>query len=107
VVFYLILGMFMETLSMMVATVPIITPSMIAAGFDPVWLGIFIVVMMEIALITPPVGLNIFVVQGVRKKGRIEDVFVGALPFVAMMLVFVMLLYLFPQIVLALPEAVR
>jgi len=107
VVFYLILGMFMETLSMMVATVPIVTPIMVAAGFDPIWLGIFIVVMMEIALITPPVGLNIFVVQGVRKKGRIEDVFVGALPFVAMMLVFVMLLYLFPQIVLALPEAVR
>lgn len=107
VVFYLILGMFMETLSMMVATVPIVTPIMVAAGFDPVWTGIFIVVMMEVALITPPVGLNIFVVQGVRKRGKIEDVFIGSLPFVAAMLAFIFLIYFVPSIVTWLPQLGR
>ena len=61
VVFYLILGCFMETLSMMITTIPIIAPIMIALGYDPVWLGILIIVLVEAALITPPVGLNLFV----------------------------------------------
>ena len=61
---YLILGMFMESLSMMIATVPIITPVVIAMGFDPVWFGILMMVLLETVLITPPVGLNLFIVQG-------------------------------------------
>ncbi|WP_424980125.1 TRAP transporter large permease [Leisingera sp. S232] len=103
VLFYFILGMFMETLSMMVASVPIIAPIMVQAGFDPVWCGIVIVLLMEIALITPPVGLNLFVVQSVRKRGPVEDVIFGALPFMLIMLLFVGILYLFPQIVLFIP----
>jgi len=78
VVFYFILGMFMETLSMMVATVPIISPIMFKAGYDPVWFGIVIIVLMELAMITPPVGINLYVVQGLRKRGRIDDVIIGA-----------------------------
>lgn len=104
VVFYFILGMFMETLSMMVASVPIIAPIMVQAGFDPVWCGIVIVLLMEIALITPPVGLNLFVVQSVRRRGYVEDVIVGALPFMLVMLAFVGILYLWPQIALFLPN---
>ncbi len=69
IVFYLILGMFMETLSMMVATVPIIAPIMFKAGFDPIWFGIIIIILMELAMITPPVGINLYVVQGLRKRG--------------------------------------
>lgn len=107
VVFYLILGMFMETLSMMVASVPIIAPILVAAGFDPVWCGIVVVILMEIALITPPVGLNLFVVQSVRGRGRILDVILGALPFVAIMVVFVFVLYAFPQLALGLPQMMR
>ncbi|MFL5314516.1 MAG: TRAP transporter large permease, partial [Microvirga sp.] len=81
VMFYFVLGMFMETLSMMVATVPIIAPIMFKAGFDPVWFGIIIILLMELAMITPPVGINLYVVQGLRKRGRIDDVIIGASPF--------------------------
>ncbi len=66
ILFYLVLGMFMETLSMMVATVPIIVPVLVQAGFDPIWLGILIVLLMETAMITPPVGIDLYVVQGLR-----------------------------------------
>ncbi|HRL22293.1 MAG TPA: TRAP transporter large permease, partial [Alcaligenes sp.] len=74
VVFYLVLGCFMETLSMMITTIPIVAPIMIALGFDPIWLGIAIIILVEVALITPPVGLNLFVVQSLRKSGSMNDV---------------------------------
>ena len=92
VIFYFILGMFMETLSMMVATVPIIAPIMIKAGYDPVWFGIMIIILMELAMITPPVGINLYVVQGLRKRGRIDDVIIGASPFVITMLLMLLIL---------------
>ena len=72
VVFYLVLGCFMETLSMMITTIPIVAPIMIGLGYDPIWLGIVIIVLVEAALITPPVGLNLFVVQSLRKSGSHE-----------------------------------
>jgi C4-dicarboxylate transporter DctM subunit len=104
VIFYLILGMFMETLSMMVATVPIIAPLLISAGFNPVWFGILIVVLMETAMITPPVGINLYVVQGLRKRGRIDDVIIGTAPFVLTMLGMIVALILWPDIALWLPQ---
>jgi C4-dicarboxylate transporter, DctM subunit len=103
VIFYFILGMFMETLSMMVATVPIIAPIMFKAGFDPVWFGILIIILMELAMITPPVGINLYVVQGLRKRGKIDDVIIGASPFVITMLLMIVVLSLWPQIALWLP----
>nr|WP_297456621.1 TRAP transporter large permease [uncultured Halomonas sp.] len=105
VVFYLVLGCFLETLSMMIATVPIVVPMVVQFGFDPVWFGIFLVIMMEISLITPPVGMNLYVVQGVRGKGPITDVMLGSLPFLAIMLAFVLLIILWPEMVLWLPNA--
>jgi C4-dicarboxylate transporter DctM subunit len=104
VLFYLILGMFMETLSMMVATVPIITPLIIALGFDPVWFGVLIMLLIETAMITPPVGINLFIVQGVRGRGQLHDVMLGALPFVGSLAVMIVLLIIFPEIALWLPE---
>ena len=92
VIFYFILGMFMETLSMMVATVPIIAPIMFKAGYDPVWFGIIIIILMELAMITPPVGINLYVVQGLRKRGKIDDVIIGASPFVITMLLMLVIL---------------
>src|SRR3546814_16415271 len=77
VVFYLILGCFMETLSMMITTIPIVAPVMFGLGFDPVWFGIVIIIMIEMALITPPVGLNLFVVQSLRTSGTLNDVIAG------------------------------
>jgi tripartite ATP-independent transporter DctM subunit len=104
VFFYLILGMFMETLSMMVATVPIIAPIMIKAGYDSVWFGIIIIILMELAMITPPVGINLYVVQGLRKKGKIDDVIIGAAPFVVTMMLMILILSVWPQIALWLPR---
>ncbi|MGS1118509.1 TRAP transporter large permease [Castellaniella sp. UC4442_H9] len=104
VIFYLILGCFMETLSMMITTIPIVAPIMIGLGFDPVWLGIVIIIMVETALITPPVGLNLFVVQSLRTKGSMNDVMIGSLPFVIMLLLMVGMLSLAPDLALWLPK---
>jgi len=107
IIFYLILGMFMETLSMLLTTVPIVFPIAVKMGFDPVWFGILVTVLMEAALITPPIGVNLYVVQGVRTNGGpFNDVAYGALPFVLMMLVLITLLMVFPQIALYLPTLV-
>lgn len=104
VLFYLVMGCFLETLSMMVGTIPIVMPIVVHLGIDPVWFGIFLVIMMELALITPPVGMNLYVVQGVRGRGELADVYRGILPFVAAMLVMVGLIILWPGIVTFLPE---
>ena len=105
VVFYLLLGMFMDVMSMMVATVPITFPIVVALGIDPIWFGIFIVLMCELGLITPPVGMNLFVVQGIRPdKGTIRDAIVGAFPYVLILLAFTGLLIAFPSIVTWLPR---
>ena len=103
--FYLVLGMFMDVLSMMVATIPITFPIVLALGIDPVWFGIFIVLMCEMGLITPPVGMNLFVVHGIRPdSGSIRDAIVGALPYVLILIAFAFLLIAFPAIVTWLPS---
>jgi C4-dicarboxylate transporter, DctM subunit len=104
VLFYLVLGCFMETLSMMITTIPVVAPVMAALGFDPVWVGVVVVIMVEVALITPPVGLNLFVVQSIRKGGSMNTVIAGALPFVLCMLALIGLLYAFPDLALAVPR---
>lgn len=105
VIFYILLGMFMDAMSMLVLTVPIALPMVVAVGIDPIWFGIFIVVMCEIALITPPVGMNLFVVQGLRKdSGSFNDVVSGTLPYVFIMVGFTALLILWPEVALWLPE---
>jgi TRAP-type C4-dicarboxylate transport system permease large subunit len=95
----------METLSMMVATVPIVAPIMFKAGYDPIWFGILIIILMETAMITPPVGINLYVVQGLRSRGRIDDVIIGAAPFVITMLVMIAILSYWPNLALWLPRA--
>ena len=104
IVFYLILGCFMETLSMLITTAPIITPIIIGLGYDPVWFGILLMVMLETALITPPIGVNLYVVQGVRGRGSMNDIMVGIIPFVLTMFVMLALLVAFPDIALWLPN---
>jgi C4-dicarboxylate transporter DctM subunit len=105
IVFYLILGMFMDVLSMQVATIPLTYPIVTALGVDPIWYGIFIVLMCELGLITPPVGMNLFVVHGVRPdKGSIEDAIWGALPYALIMIAFTIVLMYLPQLVLWLPQ---
>ncbi|MEM9628749.1 MAG: TRAP transporter large permease [Pseudomonadota bacterium] len=105
VLFYLIMGCFLETLSMMVGTIPVVMPIILHLGIDPVWFGIFLVIMMELALITPPVGMNLYVVQGVRGRGELRDVYAGIAPFVIAMLLMVLAIIWQPWIVMVLPEA--
>jgi tripartite ATP-independent transporter DctM subunit len=103
--FYILLGCFMETLSMMVATVPIFTPVAVSLGYDPVWFGILVILLVETAMITPPVGINLFVVHGLRGGGSLNDVIVGAVPFVGTLLAMIGLIIAFPGIALWLPNA--
>lgn len=98
------LGCFMETLSMLLVTAPLITPIVVALGYDPVWFGVLLMVLLETALITPPIGINLYVVQAVRGKGEMLDVMKGALPFVGTMFAMIALLLAFPQIALWLPS---
>lgn len=97
-IFYVLLGIFFETLPMMVGTVPVLLPVILAAGIDPVWFGVFIVLMCEMSLLTPPVGMTLYVIQTVRKVGNIGTVFAGTIPFIFTMLLMMVLLIHFPQI---------
>jgi len=103
-VFYLVLGIFFETLPMLVGTVPIIFPFVVAAGIDPVFFGVFMVLMCEISLLSPPVGMTLYVIQGVRREGTINEVFQGTLPFLVSMFAMTAILIHFPQIALWLPD---
>ena len=107
VLIYIVLGFFIETLSLMVVTIPIIVPLVVAQGYDPIWFGILMIVLVEMALITPPVGLNLYVVHGARKSGKMSDVMLGAVPYAFAMLVMVAALIAFPQIALMLPNALQ
>ncbi|MGE3918741.1 MAG: TRAP transporter large permease [Hyphomicrobiaceae bacterium] len=106
VVMYLILGCFMETISMMILTTPFIYPIVTKLGWDPIWWGIVLTILIEAALITPPVGLNLYVVQGMRERGPVSDVIWGAMPFVAAMLGLVAMLMIVPDLALWLPTLV-
>ena len=104
ILLYIVLGFFVETLSLMVITIPIVAPIAFSFGFDPVWFGILLIVLIEMALITPPVGLNLYVVQGVRTGGSLNEVMAGSIPFVLCMLLMAGLLVAFPQLALFLPQ---
>ena len=106
VVFYIVLGCFLETFSMMLTTVPLIAPIIIALGYDPIWFGILLMVLLEMALITPPIGINLYVIQGIRNDIRFNDVAIGSFPFVVAMALTVVLLITFPQVALWLPDLV-
>jgi C4-dicarboxylate transporter DctM subunit len=104
ILFYIILGCFMETLSMLITTTPLIAPILIGMGFDPVWFGILVTILLETALITPPVGVNLYIVHGVRDGGAMNDVIIGTAPFVLTMFVMIVLLVIFPDTALFLPK---
>ena len=89
---------------MMVGTVPIIFPIVVAAGIDPVLFGVFMVLMCEISLLSPPVGMTLYVIQAVRREGNINDVFAGTIPFVAAMVLMTAILIHFPVTALWLPR---
>ncbi|MDI6755167.1 MAG: TRAP transporter large permease [Thermodesulfobacteriota bacterium] len=101
---YVILGMFMDAIGMMLLTLPLFFPIVVGLGYDPIWFGIIVIKCCEICLITPPVGLNVYVVRGVASDIPIEDIFRGIIPFFLMDILTVGLLIAFPQIVTFLPN---
>lgn len=104
---YLILGMFMDGLPMVVLTVPVIAPVVYGLGFDPVWFGIVIVVVTEVGILTPPFGMQCFVVHGLRGRGEIQDVYYGVAPFLLALGVLIAMLLSFPSIALWLPGVMK
>ena len=102
---YVALGMMMDAPALLAITLPITHPVMMDLGFDPIWFGIFVVLLVEIGAVTPPVGINCFVVQAASDgRVRLEDVFKGLIPFVLAGFTMLILLYVFPQIALFLPS---
>jgi len=100
---YIVLGMFLDSISLITMTVPVAFPLMMALGFDPIWFGVCLVILVELGLITPPVGLNLFVLQGIGNVS-LKEVVYGALPFFVVMTIGLALLYLFPGIATWLPQ---
>lgn len=101
----IVLGMFLEGLAMLVLTLPIIFPIVIGLGFDPIWFGVLIVIVLEMSLITPPVGLNVFLVKVIAPEVPLGHIFRGILPFWVMMLVMIIIVITVPQVALYLPQS--
>jgi tripartite ATP-independent transporter DctM subunit len=100
ILMYVIMGFFIETLSIMVLTIPVIHPIITTLGFNSVWFGVILILLIEMALITPPVGLNLYVVQGVRGRGSLRELLVWITPFVLMICIMIALLIKYPSIAL-------
>jgi TRAP-type C4-dicarboxylate transport system permease large subunit len=101
---YFVLGCLLDSLAMILLTIPIVFPIVQALGYDPVWFGIIIVMVVELGLITPPIGMNVFVIKGIARDVPLETIFRGVMPFIVAQLVLIGLLIAFPQIALWLPS---
>ncbi|ARC90321.1 TRAP transporter large permease [Rhodovulum sp. MB263] len=101
---YLVLGMFMDTLAMIVLTIPIVTPIVVGLGYDPIWFGVMMVLIAETSVLTPPIGMLCYVVHGVRGRGKLTDVFIGVTPFILALMGMIALMLAAPQLALWLPE---
>ncbi len=104
--FFLIGGCFMDALGMILLTIPIFYPVAVALGYDPIWFGVVIVLVTELGVITPPVGINVYVVSGIARDVPLEVIFKGAFPFVLTLIAYLVIMVIFPQIALFLPSFV-
>jgi C4-dicarboxylate transporter DctM subunit len=104
VAMYLVLGMFMEISSMLALTIPLVMPIVSTAGWSPIWFGVVVVALMEVAAVTPPVGLNLYAVKAGVPNLRLQTIYMGALPFWLVNIAVVLILYLFPKLALILPN---
>ncbi len=101
---YLVLGCFLEGFAMLVLTLPIFFPVIMQLGIDPVWFGVLVVLTLEMGLISPPVGINVFIVKSVAREVPLGTIFVGVIPFWIMMIIAIAILLMFPSISLILPN---
>jgi len=106
-VIYLVVGMFIDGLSIMLLTVPLLYPSFIAVGFDPIWVGVIIVIFIELGALTPPMGLNLFAIQSIASDRSLADVATASLPYTIMISAFAFLMYAVPQLALWLPALMK
>jgi C4-dicarboxylate transporter DctM subunit len=104
---YLPFGMFLDTVSLLFLTLPIMFPVVKALGFNGIWFGILVTKLIEVSLITPPVGLNVYVIKGILPEVDIGTIFRGCIPFLIMDTFTLAILFLFPQITLLLPSTMR
>ena len=104
---YILLGAFLDTMAMIILSIPVFFPIVAALGFDAVWFGVVVVMVVELALITPPMGINVFVIRGLVEDLPLGEVFVGVMPFCAALVVLIALIVAFPGIATFLPELAR
>lgn len=100
----LVLGCFLPPVAIILMVTPVIMPGIIAHGFDPIWFGILMTINMEMGLITPPVGLNLFVINGIAPDIHFREIMWGVMPFIAIMALYIVLLAMFPDIVMWFPD---
>ncbi len=105
--FYLVAGCFIDSLALIMLTVPIFYPVILKLGYNPIWFGTFIVIISQMGVLTPPVGVNVFVVSGIDKSIPIQKIFRGAMPFLFALFLAVALILIFPEIVTYLPSSVK
>jgi tripartite ATP-independent transporter DctM subunit len=106
IVIYAVMGCFMDALPMITLTIPIFIPIILELGFDPIWFGVVCVLVVQLGLITPPVGLNCYVIAGIAKDVPLSKIFRGSAPFIPALLVSILLVILFPEVVLWLPNLI-
>ncbi len=104
VVIYILLGAFLDTMAMIILSVPIFFPIVMNMGYDPVWFGVLVVLVVELALITPPMGINVFVIKGISNDVPLSQVFLGVLPFCIALLAMIVLVIAMPEVVTFLPQ---
>ena len=104
---YLIMGCFLDALAMILLTVPIFIQLFLDLGYDPIWFGIIVVMVVELGLITPPIGMNVFVIKGMVQSVPLVSIYKGVLPFVIGQVVLIIAVFLIPEIALWLPETAR
>ena len=102
-VFFFIGGCFIDAMALIMLTIPIIYPVILQMNYDPVWFGVVIVLISQIAVVTPPVGINVYVIKGIAQDVPIEDIFRGTFPFLVAMVILLGGVLLFPELVLWLP----
>ncbi|HOH42374.1 MAG TPA: TRAP transporter large permease subunit, partial [Candidatus Hydrogenedentes bacterium] len=106
-IFYLLAGCFVDALALVLLTIPIFYPVIVELGYDPIWFGVVIVVVTQMGVISPPVGVNVYVVGGIERDIPLSTIFKGSMPFLCTLIVAAVLLTLFPQISLFLPGLVK
>jgi len=107
VLVYVALGAILDSISMLVLTLPVVFPVMQGLGFDPLWFGVVLLILAEVGLIHPPMGMNLFVLQGIGPSVTMRTITLGALPFLAAMFLTVFVLYLFPDVALFLTRQIE